>query len=431
MTKTKLDFSFVSTHRNRNLWPNPCLFEVPWSGTGQKSGLNAVDAVSTQAPLISWVGDAIDVATMVISVTEQGMVLAVPTPVFLNIPNYYQGALLINTSGFSFRINSSSFIGTAGGMDYIEIKANTTLVSLGDVVEIKSFNISGLTLFVPGGIDLENAYTHSNIYNETRGESALISGYSRESHQIVSIIPPLWLTTDNYSIRKQLPTVGNFPIGAGSTMTLVNIVGIPFQIDPGSFLRVLTTNETVNIVAFNSTTNTVTVNPPLSTSFPASTKIEILSQSYDNYKTLLYSGTSVGQHEQVAYDIKLVSCTIPQMEISNGNGGFPADYPFLYVELVDTNHPTQNITCSNNSINKSYFKVTTPTGQLYNRVENFTKFTGDLSSQTIRFRPTSNFRVAWRFPSGEEIKFIQKDTSSPYEPNSFLQTSVYFNLERN
>jgi hypothetical protein len=155
-----------------------------------------------------------------------------------------------------------------------------------------------------------------------------------------------------------------------------------------------------------------------------------LTQTADNYRTLSYAGTTVGQHEQVSYDINLVSATLPNLLIKNGSGGYGIDYPFLYIELYDTNYPSQNNLFSNNHANKSYFKVTTPTGQLFNRTEKFTKFTGDLSHKTIRFRPTSNFKIVWRLPTGDEIKFQEEDTKSPQVPNQNLQTSVKFNLRR-
>ena len=66
----KLDFEFVSTHRNRNLWPSPCLFEVPWSGSGQLNGLNSLDPTSLQAPIVAWTGQNINTAVTVVSQTN-------------------------------------------------------------------------------------------------------------------------------------------------------------------------------------------------------------------------------------------------------------------------------------------------------------------------------------------------------------------------
>lgn len=71
----KIDFEFVSTHRNRNLWPNPCLFEVPWSGSGQSNGLNSSDPISNQAPLVEWTGQNISISTTVVSSSGNNIIV--------------------------------------------------------------------------------------------------------------------------------------------------------------------------------------------------------------------------------------------------------------------------------------------------------------------------------------------------------------------
>jgi hypothetical protein len=423
----KTDFEFVSTHRNRSLWPNPCLFEVPWSGNGQSNGLNALDPVSNQAPIITWVGQNILLNATVISQTEDSVVVSYSTNTLFRIPNYFQGAEF-NVPP-SFRINSSKFISQSGGLDYVQLSVVKPGVQAGDNVLIKVTNIPN-TLYVPAGSDLVNSYVGSYLYNDTQGQSVLVSDYDSILHKVVCNLPVSWVTTDQYSIRHQLPSVGNFALGVGNTTTDINLTGVGIVVNPGDFARIISTGETVKIVRVDPTTNFATVSPILSASFPTGTLVEILSQTADNYRTLSYTGTTVGQHEQTACDIKLVSGILPNISIKNGNGGYPADYQFLYVELYDTNYPSQNNLYSNNHTSKSYFKVTTPTGQLFQRNERFTKFTGDLSFKTIRFRPTSNFRIVWRLPTGEEIQFAEQDTQSPYSPKEKLQTSVLFNLKR-
>jgi len=422
----KLDFEFVSTHRNRYLWSNPCLFEVPWSGSGQSSGLNAVDPISNQAPLIAWVGQNISINATVVSQTNDSIVVSAPANTFSQNLNYYQGAELSKPP--SFRINSSNFLTTSGGLDYTQLSVSGANVQAGDPVTIKVTSIPN-TLFVPSGSDIANAYIGKYLYNETQGQSSLITGYDFTFHKVQAIIPGGWNLTDQYSIREVPPTKGNFALGGGNTTTSVNLTGINTPVNSGDFLRIISTQEIVKIINYDPLTSIAIVSPQLTASFPAGTIVELLTQTSDNYRTLSYAGTTVGQHEQVAYNINLVSGTIPNILIKNG-GGYPIDYPFLYVELYDTNHPTQNNLFSNNHSNKSYFKVTTPTGQLVNRTEKFTKFTGDLNYKTIRFRPTSNFRVVWRLPSGEEIQFQEQDTQSPQSPKENLQTSVMFCLIR-
>jgi hypothetical protein len=423
----KIDFEFISTHRNRSVWSNPCLFEVPWSGSGQHNGLNASDPISNQFPTLAWVGENISIAATVMSQTNDKVVVFGVANSFSQTPNYYQGAQF--TVPPSFRINGSKFLSQSGGLDYVQLSVSNSEVQAGNVVTIQTTPIPN-TLFVPLGSNQSNAYINQYLYNETQGQSVVITGYDSEMHMISAPIPGGWASTNKYSIRQQLPSVGDFDIGAGNTVTTLNLTGIGANVNPGDFIRVISTGEVVKVTNFDTTTNTATVSPPTSSTFLPSTIVELLTQTSDNYRTLAYTGTTVGQHEQVVYTISLVSGTLPNILIKNGNGGYPVDYPFLYVELFDTNHPSQNNLFSNNHFGKSYFKVTTPTGQLINRSETFTKFTGDLNRKTIRFRPTSNFRIVWRLPNNEEIHFEEQDTQSPQAPRDSIQTSVQFNLGR-
>lgn len=421
---TKIDFEFVSTHRNRSLWPNPCSFEVPCSSSGQYSGLNAADPVSNQTPILSWTGQNISLNATVISQTSNTIVVSLPTNPSSQISNYYRGAEL-NVPP-SYRIDSSKFLSTSGGLDFVQLNVMNSGVQAGNMVTIQVIQIPG-TIYVPGGSDLANAYVGKYLYNDTQSEWVLITGYDTQLHKVIAPIPGSWSTTDNYNIRNRLPST-SLVLGPGNTLTTLNLTNITVAITPGDFIRISSTNEIVKVISFNSTTKFITVSPSLSTAFPPGTVIELLIQTSDNYRTLSYPGTIVGQQEQTTYDINLVSATIPNIAIQNGSGGYAVDYPFLYVELYDTNHPSQNNLFSNNHSNKSYFKVTTPTGQLFDRNEKFTKFTGDLSFKTIRFRPMSNFKVTWRLPTGEEIQFEEQDTQSPQKPNEAIQTSVLFNL---
>lgn len=423
----KIDFEFVSTHRNRNLWPNPCLFEVPWSGSGQSNGLNSLDPISNQAPLVEWTGQNISISTTVVSSSGNNIIVSAPANSFSKVTNYYQGAEFSVPP--SFRIDSSKYLSQIGGLDYMQLNVTGSGVQAGNTVTIKVTLVPN-TIYVPAGSNLPAAYNGKYLYNETQTEWVLINSYDSGFHLISTTIPPSWSTTDKYSIRRGIPSATQ-SLGSGNTTTTLNLTGIQASVNPGDFIRILSTGEIVKVTSFDLTTNIVSVSPPLSTPPPASTIVELLTQTSDNYRTLSYGGTVVGQQEQSVYTINLVSGTLPNTLIVNGSGGYPIDYPFLYVEFYDTNYPSQNNLFSNNHSSKSYFKVTTPIGQFESANQKFTKFTGDLSYKTIRFRPTSNFRIVWRLPTGEEIKFEKQDTQSPYAPIESLQTSVQFNLGRN
>lgn len=425
----KLDFEFVSTHRNRNLWPNPCSFEVPWAGNGQASGLNAVDPVSNQTPLISWIGQPkpMNINATVVSQMNDTVIVSMTSNPLFRVDNYFQGSEFSRPP--SFRVDGSKFLSQNAGLDYVQLSVANSGVQPGNSVTIKFTDIPN-SIFVPGGSDYDNAYVDDYLYNETRGESTTITGYDAVYHRAIGIIPSAWLATDKYSIRTMLPTVGNFGLGANNTVDTVNLAGAGGSAAPGNFIRVVSTGEISNIVSIDKNVHFATISPHFSTAFPTGTVVEILAQTSDNYRALSYAGTTIGQHEQVAYNVSVVSAIIPNIKIRNGNGGVPSDYPFLYVEFYDTNNPSQNNLFSNNHAFKSYFKITTPTGQMMQRKEQFTKFTGDLSVKTVRFRPTSNFKIVWRLPSCEEIKFEQQDTQSPQIPEDKLQTSILFNLNR-
>jgi hypothetical protein len=422
---TKIDFEFTSIHRNRNLWPNPCIFEVPWSGNGKKSGNDSVDPVSLQSPEVVWKGQLINIPATVVSQSGDNVVISAALNALNQTAGYYDEAEFVSPSGLAVPVSAYMFLAQSGASDYASISAAGSSVQAGNSVTLRVTSVPN-TLFVPSGTKLIGAYVGYYLFNETQNQYVLITGYV--NGRVIANIPTGWLSTDAYSIRKELPALQNFAIGSGNTVNTLNLSASGISITPGDYVRALSTGETSRITSYNSTTGFVTLDPALSAVLPTGALVEIFTQSYDNYNALSYSGTTVGQHEQVAWDAKVVSAVIPNKLMQNG--GYPSDYPYLYIEFMDTNHPNQNILFSNNNISKSLFRVTMPIGQ-FNILEKFTKYTGDLSHKTVRFRPTSNFRVAWRLPSGEEIKFVEQDSMSPNKPSNDLQVSVHFNLSRN
>jgi hypothetical protein len=419
----KIDFEFVSTHRNRSLWRNPCAFEVPWSGNGQKIGLNAADPVSDQAPLVEWTGRNIAIAITVVRRTAKSVIVSAPINAFSKTPNYYAGAQL-----GVVRIDSYGYLSSSATLDYAQLFLDDSETAPGTTSTITTTVVPN-TVFVPAGSDLPNAYNGYYLYNDTLHAGVKIRAYDSEFHTILADVPPSWTATNDYCVRRRLPSVESASLGPGNTVDVLNLGGTVNSVVPGDFVRVVTSREVVKIVKYDETTRLATVSPRLPVAYAAGTVVELLTTTSDNYRTMSYSGTTVGQHEQAAYDVNLVSGTVPNTRLKRG-GGYPSDHPFLYVELYDTNLPSQNNLFSNNHSNKSYFKVTTPTGQLMNRREKFTKVTGDLNHKTIRFRPTSNFRVCWRLPSGDELEFEKDDTFSPLAPDDGLQTSLVFSLDR-
>lgn len=413
------DLEFTSARRNRNAWSNPCLFEVPLSGIGQRSNLSALDPVSDQTPSIRWLGKTISVLVEVVAVTASSVTVSTRSDATARSDNYYRGSQLKN-----FRVDSSIFLSTKESIDYVQLSVANSNLQLKDKVFLKVSEVPG-TIYVPSGKDLPNAYAGQYLCNDTKGGSVVIRAYDSEFHKVVADIPAEWGPTDAYNIRAKLPAVGRHSCD-GTTLTTIKL---GTTAHPGDFVRVVDTNETVVVTGFDDAGDTAFVSPAFSAAFPAGTLVDVSKVTGDNFKTMSCSTTAFGQYEQAAYEIHLVSGTVPNVLLAE-KGGYPSDYPFLYVEFYDTNLPSQNVLFSNGHANKSYFKVTTPTGQVLDRKEKFTKVTGDLNRKIVRFSSTGNFRISWRLPSGEVVKFKEPDTSSPHFPDDMLQTSVMFSLKR-
>lgn len=422
---SNFDLEFASARRNRNAWPNPCLFEVPITGVGQRGDdLNALDPVSDQTPVVRWVGKRISKVVEIVASTASSVVVAIPKngEASQQTDNYYRGSQLKN-----FRVDSSVHLSTASSTDdYVQLNVSRSNLQLKDKVLLNVSEVPG-TMYVPTGMDVSNAYVGYYLCNDTRGGAVVVTGYDSEFHKATADIPDSWEINDTYNIRPKLPVVERYPCD-GTTLTTVSLgSSSPFDVTTGEYLRIVETNEVVVVAKFEN--GLATVSPKLSASFPSGTLVDVLKVTGDNFKTMSYSIATSRQREQASYEIQLVSGTIPNVLLAE-KGGYPSDYPFLYVEFYDTNLPNQNMLFSNGHSNKSYFKVTTPTGQVLDRKERFTKVTGDLNHKIIRIGSNANFRVSWRLPCGTVMKFKESDALSPNYPNDMLQTSVMFSLRR-
>lgn len=407
-----MDFDFVSNYRNRNMWPNPCLYEVSF-GSGQSNGLNALDPISNQAPVIEWRGQKISHYATITAATTGAVVLSIPENWVNYEKDYYSGAEL---HPLATRINSSIFLGQKEGLAYFQMNVAPSKFKIGDSVLIQITHIPN-TIFVPGGSDLPHAYNKKLLYNQTNNEWVKITGYYPEFRRVVAEIPPHWKLNDMYSIRDNLPYATYTFTEGGNTPFTLNLKNIKVNINPGDFIRIISTKQYVKIINFDKTTSTVTVSPRISEIISPGDTIEILTQTSDNHR----SPTNIVGQERL-YRVTLVSGTLPNILIRNGYGGYPTDYPFLYVEFHDTNYPFQSNVYTNNHITKNYFKMS-PVGQ-FKAGKKFTKFIGEPNHKIIKLRSASTFRIVWRLPTGEEIIFDQDDTTSPLAPKETIQTSI-------
>jgi hypothetical protein len=271
-----------------------------------------------------------------------------------------------------------------------------------------------------------------------------------------------WNTTDNFSIRKKIPVVPELglanPTIVSSTNTTIQTTHISGMSTDNNFyknyfIRILpygdplttptdtmyeydpkpSNNNAYRIISYSydsgTLTSTFTVYPSLKSIPSAGASIEILPFSYDNFNPFAYTGSLVSQQEMVCYEVKLSNLTVPNATLKTGSGGRASFYPFLYVQLSNVSAPgagLKNILYSNNPHTTNViFKVT-----IYD-IQNplstpFVRVSGEVITQTIKFKPNDNLYFKVTLPNGEPFETILEESYSPGAPNPLAQISALF-----
>ena len=468
---------FDSTYRDRTQWPLPSEFEVLLSQSGRKSQLDAVDPVSTSTPITSWTSNNINANTQgtqltgVIDSISGGNNIAginrndifVITSSSGNLQHqedYYKKLVFINTTiGERKMIDSYEYIGTdSGGTNdraivSFETKFGNTM-SNGDAWEINDpsdvSNTSYPLFFVPNGRSGRNAYSGSILYNETLKQYRKITEYNSLTHVLRIETPnnPVvnWLTTHNYSIRKQKPLLNTNTttvVSGNASNIVISGASSINNIYNGQFLRIQASsygnnvvppeNESRRIISYDGGTATVRVSPPFSASPTAGSFIEIMSFSYDNLNPFTYSGSQLSHQEMVCYEIKMLNLTLPNKVLKTELGSRIAFYPYVYVELSNisgANAGSKNLIYSNNP-NSTRMIFRSAINDISNSERTaFVKLSGDDAGQILKFKPNDNLKFAVYLSNGELYQTIDPEYYSPSSPNQEIQISVLFSIKR-
>ena len=244
-----------STYRNRNEYPSPANFVVEISQSGIRNALQAVDPISVQAIQEIWNGsfdNSVVFATVTLSVppflTGVGTPTD-PTEILISAPagtlrteeDFYAGAVLEVVSAgitYSRRIQSYKFV-TSGAVDEALITLSTPFPDsvLSDAAATGTISSPQdptdtvrPTVFIPSGVNISNYYLGCVITNRTRSETRTIVEYLFDLRLAVLDSPaPTWLATDDYTIAKETPCDGGYPVSP-STFVAVNANGRVFQL---------------------------------------------------------------------------------------------------------------------------------------------------------------------------------------------------------
>lgn len=456
-----------STYRNRVLYPKPSVFNVEIEQRENYVGLQAIDPVSLASPILTFNTDfniisnsptlsgTVDSFTVLTSgATTSPYLVSIVAPLnsLSREDNYYRGAILNNTTlGERRRIEAYEYTKTTGGNDYgffyLSQPFSDSLAG-GDTVTISNptdiTDTSNPLFFIPTGTTAPNYYIGYLLYNETLNQYRTISEYDSLT-KLARLDTTTngggaitgWLTTHQYSLRKE-PPFYNDTILAGSTESTVVLSASASSEDNiynGDFIRFtsgVNDNEIRRIISYNGTTKTVTVNPPFSFIPSAGDTIELLKFSYDNYKPFSYNGSLDSQQQSVCYEICLEDIILPNIVLDSGFGSRLAFYPYVYVEFrcKSSDGMTDGIIYSNNpNSKKALFRV--PIDDIQNPVTSpFIHLSGEGMVQTVKFKPNSNLEFSVFLPNGEDLSFKLKDNYSPLPPEPRVQISALFSIKR-
>jgi len=397
MLRSKKYMELDSTFRNRNQYPNPADFVVPYQISGSyNTSIEAFDPVCLSAPFERGVG-----ATLV-SPTTVTLIPLVSSSTDNFYVNQYLG--LINTAVIPNTIQYSKIASYAGMSRLVTVLGNFT---------------------VPAG-------TYSYII---RKQLPIDISYNTntEVSSLLAMTSIIAFTPTEITLQPTSSTLPN-----------------AYQ---GMMVRLFSTSSTVEeyriITAYNETTQVITVSRPFSTLFTISNYYEILPFSRDNLKPLKYQGTP-NTNQAVCYSVRLVNISIPfivrsytdasnnevdeRAVIDVANGGTIDQYPFFYVCLYSDIHRDNIQSIVSNNPNTSYalFRVPVSSGDTPGpkKIMSQTCFSRCDMCPVIKFLPNDTFHMTILLPNGEILSFKQKDTSSPKEPNYKLQISAMFEFTR-
>ena len=161
--------------------------------------------------------------------------------------------------------------------------------------------------------------------------------------------------------------------------------------------------------------------------------IEILPFWKDTFNPFTYTGSMVSQQEMVCYKISLLNVILPNVILKTGNGNRIAFYPYVWVTLSNVSAAgagNKNLIYSNSphatraTFMAAVDDVANPT------ITQFVKIDGDGMQQTMKFKPNDNMYFSVTLPNGQLFETLVPDAPAPWAPNSNLQTSVCFAIER-
>ena len=197
------------------------------------------------------------------------------------------------------------------------------------------------------------------------------------------------------------------------------------------FLNGILKDNYFKIVNYNNSTLTAYIQPGINqTKFigGGADIIEISQKSEDNSKTIYYR--TLGPPNVRYYELSLQYLTLPNLVVDGLRGGLLDNYPFVYVHIYnDGFQQSINVMYSNNlNSGQAIFKVPIDKN-LYNQPTSFYTLKPISQNQIIAFNPMQDLRFRITLPSGLTLKYTTLDDYAPFEPDPFVQISLQVSIK--
>jgi len=462
---SKRYIELYSGNRNRQQFPNPASFDVPFSAVRKiSSPLQSMDPILNGVIYYKWQGGIRITGTLKNNSTDSLLVLRPDHGDLSPVSNYYLG-YNISLNGY----NNTSLNGSTRMIKHYE--PSTLGVNL--ILAFNSIPAAGSGTFV-----ITDSSTSSTIHIPTRDMNDLhILCFSQSYHDYLIIdetlssgknivyrkivkynflkqiatldrpFPDGWQNTDVYTLRKTTPFESYIlPIApVANTIYLPydpsqNLLDYPnkyiYNIDTvpdstgglyGVYFIVSAQFVKINTIDYLELTIGMNGNSlPL-----VGNHVNILWFSKDNFSPLNYNGSITSLNESVCYEITLISLTLPNSPLITGSRVM--FYPYVYVEFSNISSPSgasRDLIYSNNPITSRALFIAPITDSSQPMNKGFVKIDAGAMTQTVKFKPNDALRLSVFLPDGSLFQTVSQDYLTPYPPNNLVQIGAVFAIRR-
>ena len=157
--------------------------------------------------------------------------------------------------------------------------------------------------------------------------------------------------------------------------------------------------------------------------------IELDSFTRDNASTLVYAGNVNNSGQNAYYEIELCWLSLPNIVLNVGYGGTLDRYPYVYVSLYNEGRRLYNQPMFSNNPNSTLALFKVPINE-YVGDTSFLTLKDSKSKQIVRFETNQDIRFTVTLPDGTVVGYNKVDTTSPLEPNPFVQVNALFSFRK-